>query len=172
MTAMNLGRYTVSGSDDVTVFLIGMRVRKPWRVDQWVPVARAFTRMLAYLERTPEAGLLGHEEWFGRTTLMLSYWRSPEHLQRFAADPDAPHAEPWRIFMRSVGADPVVGVWHETYRATPGNYEVVYLDMPDFGLGKAVGVQRVGAGSSTARQRLRRAGRLDTTPKRSEATQS
>lgn len=49
-------------------------------------------RMLKHLEQTPENGLLGYHSYVGITTLMLSgYWRSPEHLNRFASAPDAPH---------------------------------------------------------------------------------
>jgi hypothetical protein len=30
-----------------------------------------------------------------------------------------------------------VGIWHETYTASPGTYENIYVNMPAFGLGKA-----------------------------------
>ncbi len=117
--------------------------------------------MLAHLARNPRVGMLGQHLWFGRTTLMLSYWRSPEHLQRFASDRDAPHLEPWRRFTRRIGGDGTVGIWHETYQASPGQREVVYVDMPDFGLGGVMGVEPVGRGTATARQRLRRGAEED-----------
>jgi hypothetical protein len=112
--------------------------------------------MLRYLEQNPEAGLLAHRVWFGRTTILVSYWRSPEHLQQFAANPDAPHLQPWRDFTRVVGNDGAVGIWHETYQVQPGNAEGVYVNMPVFGLAEALGHEPVGAGSRTARQRLER----------------
>lgn len=151
---VNAGRYTVSGNDEVTVFLIGMRFGKFYRVDKWWPVFIAMPRMLAHLAKNPEVGMLSFDSWFGRTTMMLTYWRSPEDLQHFAADPDAPHTGPWRAFMRKLSGDPDVGIWHETYVVKPGQYEVLYGNMPAFGLGKALGVQPVGKGSATARQRL------------------
>lgn len=148
------GRWTVSSDDDVTVFLIGMRINKQWRADRWMPTAAAMPRILAHLAKDSEAGLLGSEQWFGRTTILLSYWRSPEHLQRFAAASDAPHLGAWRRFVKRVGNDGTVGVWHETYVAPAGSREVVYVNMPSFGLSAALEGVPVGAGTRTARQRL------------------
>ncbi len=154
MSKVLQGRYTAEVEGDVTVFLIGMRVNRPWRPDKWLPVFAAMPRMLSHLEKHPDAGLLGYHTWFGRTTMLLSYWRSPEHLQRFASDADAPHLEPWRAFRRRVGDDGAVGIWHETYVAGSGQREVVYANMPAFGLGKATSRVAVGPDARTAKQRM------------------
>lgn len=100
--------------------------------------------------------MLGVEAWFGRTTLLLSYWESPEHLQRFAADRYAPHLQPWRDFMRTLRGTGSVGIWHETYQVSTSDLETVYVDMPAFGLAAATRHEPVGAGANTARQRLGR----------------
>jgi hypothetical protein len=42
----------------------------------------------------------------------------------------------WRAFNRLVGTRGDVGIWHETYRVRPGDYENVYVNMVPFGLGK------------------------------------
>lgn len=154
MSVRPSGRFTVEPGQEVTVFLIGMRFGKPWRIDKWWPVATAMPRMLARLEREPDLGLLGYHQWFGRTTLLLSYWQSPAHLQRFASAADQPHVGPWRRFMARAAGDPAVGIWHETYSITPGHYEVVYANMPPFGLGRALGQVPVRPGLRTAAQRL------------------
>lgn len=154
-TAVNPGRYTHAHTGDVTVFLIGMRFGRPLRVAKWWPVFTAMPPMLRHLSTEPESGMLAYHLWPGRTTLLLTYWRSPDHLMAFASDAAAPHLEPWRRFNRTIGSDRSVGVWHETYQCHPGDYEAIYVDMPAFGLGKASGVQRVGRGTATARQRLR-----------------
>lgn len=154
MTTIHRGQTTAQHDGEVTVFLIGMRLNKPHRPDRWVPVARAMPRMLAYLSRTPEAGLLGFESWFGRTTLLLSYWRSPEDLLRFASDSDAPHLQAWRDFRRRVGDGGDVGIWHETYVVEPGQREVIYDNMPRFGLAAATTHVPAGNGLRTARQRM------------------
>ena len=40
--------------------------------------------MLAELQRQPELGMLGGEMWGGRTTILVQYWRSTEHLFAYA----------------------------------------------------------------------------------------
>ena len=80
------GRYTEAGNEEVTVFLIGMRFNKPWRIDRWLPVFIAMPRMIVHLKMNPAAGLLGIHGWAGRTVLILQYWESAEKLQAFAAD--------------------------------------------------------------------------------------
>lgn len=77
----------------------------------------------------PESGMLGCEQWSGRTTMMVSYWKTPEHLRRFAADQDAPHLEPWRRFMKELSGTEDVGIWHETYQVpAPGKRDGVQRD--------------------------------------------
>ncbi|WP_068396809.1 DUF4188 domain-containing protein [Kribbia dieselivorans] len=151
--SVNPGRHTSELGEDVTVFLIGMRINHPHRVDLWAPVVAAMPLMQAYLRTHPQAGLLGYHQWFGRTTIMVSYWRSPEDLQAFASDPDLPHLAPWRRYARLRNSE-AVGVWHETYVVPATSREVVYVNMPDFGLGRATRVVPIGDGTRTARQRL------------------
>jgi hypothetical protein len=47
-----------------------------------------------------------------------------------------------------------VGLWHETYVASAGTYENVYVNMPAFGLGKAGVLEPVG-GRTSAIDRLK-----------------
>lgn len=70
------GRMTAAVEEDFVVFLIGMRINKFWKVHKWLPVARSMLRMLDELYEHPELGLLGHEQWIGRTTVMMQYWKS------------------------------------------------------------------------------------------------
>ncbi len=42
---------------DFVIFLIGMRINKPWKVQKWLPVLRAMRPMLQELEARPESGL-------------------------------------------------------------------------------------------------------------------
>lgn len=152
------GRYTAAPGRPVTVFLIGMRANRWWKLGAVVRVASAMQRMLRHLGESPEAGMLGCEAWFGRNTIMVSYWESPEHLQRFAADRDAPHLAPWRDFMRTLSGRGDVGIYHETYQVPASGIEAVYNGMPLFGLARATGHVPVGAGLTTARQRFRASG--------------
>ncbi|HEY2301468.1 MAG TPA: DUF4188 domain-containing protein [Acidimicrobiales bacterium] len=137
MAQINEGRFTADlDGDEVVVFLIGMRVNKPWRIHKWWPVFTAMPKMLRYLAAHPEKGLLGYRQ---GATFMVQYWRSFEDLDRFARDRDDPHLEPWRRYVREVGNSGDVGIWHETFRAKVGDIETIYTNMPTAGLAKFSG---------------------------------
>jgi Domain of unknown function (DUF4188) len=148
------GRFTADIDGDFVVFLIGMRVNRPLRVRQWWPVAAAMPRMLKVLKDHPELGCLGTQQWVGRTTVMIQYWRDFESLDRFARDKDLPHLEPWRRFNRLVRASGDVGIWHETFRVRAGEYETVYGNMPVFGLAAAARHLPAGRKADTAAARI------------------
>lgn len=145
---------------EFVVFLIGMRINRPWKVHRWWPVFAAMPRMLRELKARPELGLLGGELWFGRTTIMLQYWRSADQLLAYATDPAAEHLPAWRAFNWLAARTGDVGVWHETYQAGPGTYENIYVNMPPFGLGKVGTLSPATGGLLSAPGRL---GRPDVT---------
>ena len=130
-------RVTAQIDDQVVVFLIGMRINRLWKVHKWWPVAAAMPRMLRELAEDPDSGLLGVESWFGNPTIALQYWRSFEHLERYAKDSARLHRPAWAAFNRAVAGNGDVGIWHETYRVRPGDYECIYNNMPPFGLARA-----------------------------------
>lgn len=123
---------------EFVVFLIGMRINKWWRPDQWLPVAAAMPRMIQELEAKPELGLLGWEGGgVSNPSLMVQYWESLEKLLHYAKAKDAEHLPAWSKFMKAANGNPSVGIWHETYVVEPGKYECVYGNFPGpFGLGK------------------------------------
>ena len=134
---------------EFVVFLIGMRVNRWWKLWQWLRVAMAMPKMLRELGEHPELGFLRAESWFGRTTVMVSYWRSMDHLLAYAKSRTAEHLPAWRMFNKLVGTNGDVGIWHETYRSRPGDYESVYVNMPAFGLaGAGEAVDAAGAMAS------------------------
>lgn len=49
-------RLTANLEGDFVVFLIGMRINKPWKAHKWLPVATAMPRMIKELYRQPELG--------------------------------------------------------------------------------------------------------------------
>jgi hypothetical protein len=136
---MRLGKERLCAQVDgePVVFLIGMRFNKLWKIHKWFPVLLAMPRMLRELDQHPELGLLNYHLWFGRTVIVLQYWRSIEDLYAYAKNRDRAHLPAWSAFNRAVGTSGDVGVWHETYRIQPGSYETVYVNMPPFGLAKA-----------------------------------
>jgi len=157
MPELRKGRWTARSEAPFVVFLIGMRFNKLWKVHKWAPVFMAMPRMIAELERRPELGFLGANLWFGRTTVMVQYWRSFDELEAYAKARDKEHLPAWTAFNRTVGASGDVGIFHETYRVAPGEYESLYANMPPMGLGKAVelveaqGVYRGARGRMEAR---------------------
>jgi hypothetical protein len=116
------------------VFLIGMRVNKPWKLHKWLPVFLAMPKMLKELEAHPELGCMGHN---GLGRVIVQYWRSFEHLEAYARSKDESHWPAWVDFNRRVGnSRGDVGIWHETFVIQPGHYEAFYSGMPPIGLGK------------------------------------
>jgi len=148
-------RMTVTNEQELVVFLIGMRVNKVWKVQKWVPVAVAMTRMLKELNEHPEMGFLGVETTLNfPTTLMLQYWRSFEDLAVYAGNRNAAHLPAWREFNRQIGSNGDVGIWHETYRIPAGHYEAIYNNMPAFGLGKILPLVPANGQRESARTRM------------------
>jgi hypothetical protein len=86
----------------------------------------------------------------------VQYWRSLEHLMAYASNRAAEHLPAWRDFNRAVGTDGTVGIWHETYKASPGTYETIYANMPAVGLGKAGTLETAEGRNRTARDRIMR----------------
>lgn len=148
------GRFSADIDGDFVVFLIGMRFNKPLRIHRWLPVARAMPGMIRALDEHPELGCLGYHQWFGRTPMLVQYWRDFASLDRFARDTELPHLKPWRRFNRVVGSSGDVGIWHETYQVRAGAYECVYGNMPVFGLAAAASHVPVTAKAQAAAARL------------------
>ena len=136
MSEIRMGRWTARAEAPFVVFLIGMRFNKLWKVHKWAPVFMAMPRMIAELQSHPELGCLGVNSWFGRTTLMVQYWRSFEHLEAYAKARDRAHLPAWAAFNRAVAGNGDVGVYHETFEVAAGGYETLYANMPPTLLGK------------------------------------
>lgn len=150
-------RVSAKPEGEFVVFLIGMRINRPWKVHKWVPPFWAMLRLLARLRKLPseETGCLG--SFVATPGLTVQYWRSFEDLEAFAHE--APHQPAWARFNRAVHKSRGdVGIWHETYLVQPGNHESLYSGMPLHGLGKAMGVVPAKGAMSSARKRLRKTG--------------
>jgi Domain of unknown function (DUF4188) len=149
-------RVTADISGDFVVFLIGMRINKPWKIHKWWPVFSAMPRLIRELERQPESGFLGHIMSMG---VIVQYWRSFERLEAYARSHDQLHWPAWVDFNKRVGGSRGdVGIWHETYRVRAGEYECVYSGMPSFGLAKASATVNAIGALESARGRLTRNG--------------
>jgi hypothetical protein len=132
------GRYTTENTDDIVVFIIGMRVNKRLALHKWLPVFNAMPGMIKELYMNKDKlGFLSMESYFGlRTTVMIQYWRSMEDLHTYAKGKK--HLDAWANFNKKVGNNDAVGIYHETYQLKSGGYESIYGNMPHYGLGKAL----------------------------------
>jgi hypothetical protein len=139
---------------DFAVFIIGMRINNFWKIHRWLPVAMAMPRMLKELFADPASGFLGAHSWFGRTSVMIQYWRSFEHLEAYAKDKNGEHYPAWKNFNMKLRSTRAAGIWHETYRVTEGTYENVYVNMPPFGLAKAGKMLTASEKYDSARERM------------------
>ena len=111
-------RMTAEIEGDFVVFLIGMRINKPWKIHKWLPV---FMAMPPHAEGARAAS----RERLSRLTLGLTvivqYWRSFEHLEAYARSQDKQHWPAWVAFNKSLGGSRGdVGIWHETYKVRAG----------------------------------------------------
>ena len=150
------GRFTAEIEGDFVVFLIGMLAHKPFRVRQWRPLSKAMIAMQREIATHPEIGCLHIENFGAIRNISVQYWRSFEHLERFARSAEWSHLEAWREFNRLIRDSGEVGIWHETYLVRAGEYETLYGNMPIFGLAGAGRHQRIGAGSTAAHRAGRR----------------
>lgn len=148
-------RMTARIDGDFVVFMIGLRINKPWKIAKWLPAILAMPRMVKELEALPadQTGFLGHTGL--RPGLIVQYWRSFDHLEAYARARDHRHFPVWTAFnerMKNSRGD--LGIWHETYLIPDGQYETIYSGMPAFGLGRAAQLVPVAGHRDTARSRL------------------
>jgi len=103
MAKIHKGRFTASVDGAFVVFLIGMRVNKPWKVRSWLPVAKAMPGMQRELLAQPELGCVSMSNWMGaRGSLSVQYWRDFESLDAYARDPNQGHLPAWRAFNKAI----------------------------------------------------------------------
>ncbi len=151
------GPQTTDSPDEIVLFLVGMTFNRPWKVRSWMPVFTAMPKMLRALLSDPNSGLLATRTTFGRRgPTIIQYWRSMEDLDRFARGKGTEHTKAWQAFMKSAASTTDdVGLWHETYRTTPGLRENLYFSTGPLGFSEAVpGLHTVTPAERTAKGRF------------------
>jgi hypothetical protein len=154
MSSILEGRWTAQLDQPFVVFIIGMRINKPWLVHRWVPLVLQMTRMLRELYPQPHLGFMGGKTWFGRTIVLIQYWRSFEDLEAYAKAKDKEHLPAWAAFNRAIGSNGDVGIYHETYRIEPGQYENVFVNMPPTLIGSVGFLSQATGPRASARGRM------------------
>lgn len=147
------GRFTAESHDSFVVFVIGMRINR-WRaVHKWLPVVMAMPPMIRELALHKEFGCLSSENFFKLPlTFMIQYWHSEEQLNAYSKGHK--HLPAWKAFNQKAKNNDAVGIYHETYLISSGQSESIYVNMPEFGLAKALGKKALTPATASARQRL------------------
>ncbi len=154
MTDILRGRWTAQHDEPFAVFIIGMRINRLWKPHRWFPLILAMRNMLTELYPRPELGFLGARTWFGRMIVVIQYWRSFEDLEAYAGARERAHLPAWAAFNRAIGSNGDVGIFHETYRVAPGQYETVYVNMPRMLLGEVAPMVEAKGRHASARGRM------------------
>lgn len=160
-----MDRVTHAYDGPLALFLIGLRVHKPWKVGIVRRAGTAMPRMIAELEANKKAADRGEAEHLGylgsRTTLglggptVIQWWRSVDDIYAYANAARLEHRPAWLDFYRAAKADPsAVTLWHETYTVPPGKVESIYSGPRPFGLADLAGTVPVGRRGETARERM------------------
>lgn len=158
-------RVTHGYEGDLAVFLIGMRVNRWWRIDQWLPTATAMPKMLKELsveKAAAERGEGEHPGFLGYRLLIgaggptvVQYWRSVEDIYSYASSAGHVHRPAWAAFNARARRTPgAVGIWHETFAVPAGGHESIYVSMPPAGLAAATTVVPVARRGESARERM------------------
>ncbi|GMA88789.1 hypothetical protein GCM10025868_40390 [Angustibacter aerolatus] len=133
-------RRTHAHDGGVVVFMIGMRVTRWWRPDEWWPVFSAMPRMLREPAERPDVRSArrphaARRRWTGRRAVL---GQPRAGLWAYARDDGRAHRPAWRAYnARARKGSGSVGIWHETYDVPAGGHESRYVAMPVAGLAKA-----------------------------------
>jgi Domain of unknown function (DUF4188) len=150
------GRWMARRDEPFAVFVFGMRLNRLRGLPRFAWGLRVLRRILRDLDAHPGRGFLaGQVYWAGRTLVAVQYWESFDALDAWARDHRLPHRKPWQRYLREALGDEAMGLWHETYLASPGNWEGVYVNMPAWGLAAGVDAVEMQATRGSARERLR-----------------
>ncbi len=154
MSSIQFGRLTVENGQDLVVLLIGARINRLWLLPVSLPILASMNRMVRELLADPESGLLAVQSLgMGNS---VQYWKSYEHLHRYANNPQKTHRPTWSKYFARLFKNWAIGIWHETFIVSAGNYESIYTNMPRTGLGKhfalipATGSRKTSSGRLTA----------------------
>lgn len=158
-------RVTHAYEGELGLLLIGMRIHQPWRLGIVARSFMAMPRMIAELERNRaaadrgEVGDLGYL--YAHTMLdavgptMVQYWRSVDHIYRYASSQQHEHRPAWKAFYSYAAKHPdAVTIWHETFAVPAGGHESIYGGPARLGLAQIDGVVPVSRRGESARERL------------------
>ncbi|CAI5464509.1 unnamed protein product [Closterium sp. Yama58-4] len=160
------GRMAGKMDGDFCLFLIGARANNPFPLSPaFASVGEVFGQAVRELEQESERfGFLGGDHYVGTDmtrgsqTIAVMYWRSYDDLVNYANDQTLVHGSAWKRMTQLLRDGPGVGVWHESYAISAGQYESIYVNCPAFGLGAAGKLVPAFGPLATSRGRMREGG--------------
>ena len=165
MAKVFTGRYAADVEGDFVVFLIGMRINKPWNVRGWWHTFATMRPMIKELEANPELGLISAHLAWSAARPSSSTGARYEHLDRYARNADKRHLPAWKKWNQaSRGVRRGRHLARDLQGARAAEYEVVYGNMPRLGLASRRGA-RAGHRRRAARPRGGSARRRRTSPR-------
>lgn len=156
--------YTAGNEHEFVLFRIGMRFNTfPTSPRALREAFGAMTRMpfmLVEQERDAAIGMLASKTYLSFPDIeIVQFWRSYEDLDRYASARERKHAPAWSWWNALEDKTGAVGIWHETFKISPGSYESIYGYMPRHGLAKATAHRQIGDGEARSRNRIKPGGK-------------
>jgi hypothetical protein len=150
-------KFTANAQGPFIVFIVGGHVNNLLLAHKWLPVAWNFLKLTRYVTSHPETGCLaGHfyERILPFGFMFQSYWRSFEELETWSRSKEEGHLGAWTDYVRKLGLDGTLGIWHELYKIEPKSFETVYANSVPYGLSKAFGANPIVGRAHNARGRI------------------
>lgn len=145
------GRFTANYPDEFVVLLIGLRINKIHRVQEWAPVMRAAMSMTKQALKLPDTPLLHSNTVWSvtdpRVFFFIQHWRSFDELMAWANNKELQHKPAQKAFFKRTAYNGNVGIWHEAYKVSSGQFEAIYANMPEWSLAAAGEYRPLRAGS-------------------------
>jgi hypothetical protein len=144
--------------EPMCLFLVGMQCRS-WKSMWKIPfILIRMRKIYGELLSNKDSGFLWGKFFTSnrpKTTLLLSYWKSSEHIERFISDKKFSHHQATKDYYKRLGQDPNIGIWHETYEINPGQAETLYYGMNPFGASGFLDVHSINRHKDNYMNRLR-----------------
>ena len=92
------------------------------------------------------ATMLSLDRYTNNQIVTISYWKSREHLARFAQAP--PHMKAWVWWNKMIKDNTHLSIMHEVYDVPAGCWENIYVNSHTLGMGMLTFFQTIGTGET------------------------
>ncbi|KIN00685.1 hypothetical protein OIDMADRAFT_124659, partial [Oidiodendron maius Zn] len=146
------GNFSGAGQEKIAVLLLGAKTNHPMGVfaPDFPKLGEYNQSMVNELQdpNSQDNGFLGYttftkkDERGATETLMISYWRSVEHVHAYAHSPL--HEKAWLWWDRSLAGHKHIGIYHEVFESPKGMWEGIYINFQPTLLGATTYLKKDG----------------------------